>query len=434
MTNITTQADITSNKPPPRYQAKPIAFIFLGFIILGITVMIVMSWMTSPPSQKPKPIIEPLPFVEIQPVILSDNAVILNANGFVSAKYTTDITAEVNGKILSVSDKLLVGEHLAKGDILVTIDKTDYIAAVASAKAALAMAQSTYAQEQAKARQASSDAKNLQVKTTDLLLRKPQLAAAKANIINAKAQLKLANSKLLKTTITSPFNAVVQSQNIAIGDVLNGSKTIAQLVSTDAYTVKLNVNRVEYQLLSIGNTVNLVNPTDGSTWQAVINRFSPGFDTKNRTIGVYIDITNPLFGEKPLLLSTFMQAKITGKIIKNSQWILNSALVENQYLWVKKSDNTIDKININRVYRGKAQTLITFQTPIASFIKRPKDSFYIGEKVTTSNQTKATKQNKTEKSHPSSGEKSNEKKPTAQTSKQVISPSITAVSSGVFHV
>ncbi len=163
---------------------------------------------------------------------------------------------------------------------------------------------------------------------------------------NAQAQLTLAKQNLAKTVIKAPFDAIVQSRNL---------------------------NSFLFNLVDIGNQVTLSNPISGETYSAVINRFDPSIDKMTRTVGAYVDIQQPLSGAKPLLLETYLYADIVGKTFPQSMWIDNQASVENQFVWVKDSENRLKKVPFKLIYRGEKRSLVQFDSSVKSFIANPKD-------------------------------------------------------------
>ncbi len=385
-----------------------IFFLLLGIGALVASVKMVSYWKAHQPQHKSRPPVTELPFVETMPITLSDNPVLIRAGGFVSAKTTANITPQVNAKVIALSPNLAVGQRVKKGEVLVRLDAKDYQIALtraqanlASAKAKLTEAQSQYQQLQGQARQAAREVKDLGLKATPLNLRKPQLAAAKASIANAKAailsanaQLKQAELNLKRTKIIAPFDAVVQSVSVALGEVASANKVITELVAIDAYTVKMTVDSQAMQFIRIGQAVTLTDTIYGKTYQTVLSRFAAGLDEKNRTIAVYADVTYPIYSEQPLLLQSYLHASIKGKTIHNSVKIPNSAIVDNAYVWAKKADDSVAKVAINIVYRayGSQASLVTINAPVSDIIIRPKDDLNEGQKVTTNRQLGGSKE------------------------------------------
>lgn len=370
------------------YRPRTRSFIILGFVILALALALVAYWVSQVEPQKPNAVDEEVTVVELQNVTLADNQAEFSAGGFVRAKTNGKIAAETTGTVQSITPIFAVGNRVSKGAVLATIDKKNYIAAVANARANLAAAQSTYAQEQAQSRQAARDAKYLEIKPTNLLLRKPQLAAAKNAIANAAAQLKLARQNLAKTTVKAPFDAIIQARNISLGDTVNENTIVAQLVGLKTFTVKLNLDSNLFNLVGVGDSVTLNNPATGANYTATISRFDPILDETTRTVGAYVDIANPLAAENPLLLNTYLQANITGKTLPNTMWIDNAASVENTFVWAIADDNTLKKVPFTLFYRGDSRSLVRFNQAISQFVSNPTDGFFVGESVTTETEEK----------------------------------------------
>ncbi len=390
--NLETQAHSREKS----YRPKKMSFLILGFFILILSIIIVLYWASQDKTKTPKATEKQQTTVLANVISLGNNQVIISAGGFVDAKYSSQIVAEVSGRIIAISPQLAVGKILKKGQELVRIDDVNYQTALLSAKANLATAKSQYLQEKARARQGARDAKKLKIKTSDLLLRKPQLMAAKAAIDNAEAQLTLAKDNLNKTIVKAPFNAIVVKRHVSTGDSVMGNTPIARLVDTEAFTVKLTLDANYYPLFTIGNEVALTDPIMKTNYQAKITRFDPTLDKNTRTFGLYVDIKKPLENSKPLLLNTYLQAQIKGKIIANSQWIDNIAISDNQYVWSSDKEQRLVKIPLTLLYRGKQQSLVQFKDPTVNhFIKRPQESFFEGETVHV-DLTKVAKDNRNE--------------------------------------
>lgn len=355
--------------------------LILGMGILIAAIAISYHWVNRLEPGKPKIPKKIIPSVEIQPVSLSLNQAKLSAGGFVTAKFSSNLAAEVSGTVLSVSDHFAVGKTVRKGQVLATVDNRNHVAALATAKSNLATAKSNHAQEQAQSEQAGRDAKKFTTKASDLTLRKPQLAATKAAVENTEAQLLLAKINLDKTKIKAPFEALIQARNIAPADSITAGTVVAQLVSTEVFTVKLTLSGDNVDLLALGNQVELHDANSNQTYHAQVNRFDPSLNNSTRTAAVYVDIKHPLQNRQPLLLNAYLTATIIGKNIADSMWVDNRSIVKNEFVWIKRKDDTLDKSSLDLLYRGKQQSLVQFNEPISGFVSRPKDDFFVGKKV-----------------------------------------------------
>jgi|GEM_PF-2941322 len=385
--------DVMMNTPPPlrpelpdapAYRPRPLLYLLLSIVIVTICGLAIGHWLKQKSDRYlPRVQLSPPTLVTLTPVKPARHVVDVVAEGFVRARDAIDLKTQVSGKVVRVSPHLSVGKRVAKGDVLVSIDSADYQAAISTSAAQLAQAKSDYAQAQAASRQAQRDIKSLHIKASDLALKKPQLAAAKAAVVGFEAQLAQAQTNLARTTITSPFNAIITSKNISVGEVVSSSTILAKLTATDAYTVKLLLSPRDIALVKKGSAVTFYDSVSQARYHGVISRFDSGFDDKNRTIGAYVDIKNPLDGPTPLLINTYLTAVIAGAAVANSQWIDNSDLVDDHFVWYKNTSNKLEKVSVELIYRRRQKTLVSFSKAIGHIVANPKVSFFVGQEVMT---------------------------------------------------
>ncbi|WP_218110474.1 efflux RND transporter periplasmic adaptor subunit [Ostreibacterium oceani] len=337
-----------------------------------------------PPESVAKP--APVIFVDSLPVTLTDNAVTIETQGFVRAKNRAVISAEVSGKIEQIADTLAIGEIAKTGQPLLTIEETNYRAALFAAKAALASAERQYAEERARAKQAERDISRLGITGNELAQRKPQLAQAQADIANAKAQIKLAERNLARTNVTAPFDGVITAKHANLGEIINTGTALAELVDTSTFTATAALNPAQIQHIDgIGSTAKITDTVTGETFNAQIDRIAPAFDAQNRTINVYLDIAAPYANPTPLRLDSFVHMSIAGKRYPDTAWIPNTAIVDNAFVWQIKPDSRIDKVPVRLIFQQSNDTLVAFEAPITRLIALPKDAFSVDLAVVDNN-------------------------------------------------
>ena len=160
-------------------------------IILGafIGMSVLASMKPEPPK---KPIVNKAMFVEVLDLKPTDITFEIKSQGTVRPKTETILSAEVSGRIISISEKFIAGGLFKKNDILMEIDPTDYVVAVAQADAFLKQRQIEY-----------NGSKSLQKKGYRA---EAELAASKASLAAAKAALVRAEKNLERTKIRLPYD------------------------------------------------------------------------------------------------------------------------------------------------------------------------------------------------------------------------------------
>lgn len=102
---------------------------------------------------------------------------------------------------------------------------------------------------------------------SDLALYKPQLAREQANIEAAKADLLIAQRDLNKTVIRAPFNAVVATRSVGLGQYVEQGEVLGQLMSTDIAQIRLplSVAQLKRAPSLIGKRVELTSSLSKKT-------------------------------------------------------------------------------------------------------------------------------------------------------------------------
>ena len=185
-------------------------------LIVGVVGFMGINAIAQEPEKKE--VIDTRPTVQVEPVAANDHQVIINSYGEVKPLESTQLSAQVSGEVLSWHPNFVAGGIVARGETLFTIEKDNYEAAVLVAEAEIARAQAGLIEEQAQAQVAADEAKRFPSKArTDLFLRKPQVLSAQASVKSAQAALKRAQRDLDNCEVTAPYDALVISRNVGVG-------------------------------------------------------------------------------------------------------------------------------------------------------------------------------------------------------------------------
>lgn len=140
--------------------------------------------------------------------------------GFLKSINTVDVVGRVNGTLQSVNYK--GGENVVKGQVLFTIEPTQYRDAVTKAEAALATARSQYeyaSKEYAAMKKAlESDA----VSRMEVVEAESNMKNAKASISTAEAALNIARTNLGYCTVRAPMSGSITTNAYSAGNYISG--------------------------------------------------------------------------------------------------------------------------------------------------------------------------------------------------------------------
>lgn len=269
----------------------------LLIIVAAVAVLILMMALRGAPPEKPPEKHSAL--VEISTVQMQPLQLTVKSQGLVTPKYTTNLVAQVSGEVVSLSEAFVRGGIAQKGEVLATIDPTNYEVAVENARASLASAEAALELEQAQGEVARVEWEDINDRPAPALgLRKPQLEQAKAQVTAARAALKQAQKDLDRTRIVAPYTALVAERGVSLGTFVNVGAQLGQVLDVSTAEIRLPIASSELQYLpgdGVGTPVILHSDKNGEpqTWEASIVRTEGVIDADTRMRYLVAKVTDP---------------------------------------------------------------------------------------------------------------------------------------------
>ncbi len=230
---------------------RTLTAIGLFFLIVagGIGVAVLLIKLKSPPKKAEKAI-RPTP-VKVLVAMETSQPIVVVANGTVVAAQEIVVQPELTGRVVWKNPELVPGGRLKKGDPLLRIDPRDYAAAVEQQLAQLENRRLAFEQERSRRviaqrewdlfGDAGAPDTGPDEEGRSLALREPHLRSAEASLRAAQTAVEQSRIALSRTQITVPFNALVQSENVDIGQLVSPNAQLARLVGTDSFWVQVSV-------------------------------------------------------------------------------------------------------------------------------------------------------------------------------------------------
>lgn len=157
----------------------------------------------------------------------------------VSPRNEVEQAFRVGGKVLE--RRVNIGQKVKKGDVLASLDDSDYKLAAEAAAQRLTAAQ-------ARAQQAESDWQRLQALKRDGSVSASQEEQARSNLSTAKAtaeaevrQLVLARNQVKYAVLTAPLSGVVTSLNLESGQVVAAGQPVIAIANEAEPEIVVNV-------------------------------------------------------------------------------------------------------------------------------------------------------------------------------------------------
>jgi membrane fusion protein, multidrug efflux system len=195
-------------------------------------------------AKKPPP--PPPPTVLVTTLAKRDVPLYIEAVGALDGYVNAEIRARVRGYLRTQDYK--DGSTVKSGQLLFTIESTDYAAAVMSAKAALSRARVAQSRNGIQAQRYQGLFKTGMVSQQDLDNVTASVADADGQVQAAQAQLDQANLNLSYTQMRSPIDGVAGLASVRVGNLVGqDSPTLLTTVSqVDPVRVNFPVSEVDY--------------------------------------------------------------------------------------------------------------------------------------------------------------------------------------------
>lgn len=352
--------------------------VLLPLLVVALGAAVAIALVDTAPRASRKPAAEQARLVRVQPVSTGDAVAEVEAMGVVVAAREVVLQPQVSGEVLWISDELVPGGRLRKGEELLRIDPADYRLAVRQRESELAQAQSELKIEQGQQIIARREFELLGEpeagEDTALMLRKPQLQSVRASLAMAEAALDRARLDLERTGIRAPFNAIVQSRSVNAGTRVTVSSTLATLVGTDRYWLELSVPVDQLKWLEIpgqaGGRGSPVRIYDEAAWgrqqyrTGRIIRLAGDLEAEGRMARVLVAVDDPLAlqpehdGEPVLLLNSYVRAVIEGRELPQVVRLDRSLLRDSDRVWLMDADDRLQIRDIEVLFRGPDSVLV----------------------------------------------------------------------------
>lgn len=347
-------------------------------IALGVFVTVVLVKLKKPPQQIEQEVLAPL--VKIERLEVKDIPMVVHGNGTVQPKVEVSIVPEVAGKVVYVHPELKVGGFIRADEKILQIDPRDYELAVQQADATVQDAKVKLDTELAEADVARKEWSQLNPgiePTSPLVLREPQIRKARAALESAEAQLAVAKLKLERTSLSLPFDALIISEQVDLGQYIVAGQSLASAYGTEAVEIEVPLEDKELAWfdvfdLSVPKKVDdtkikqataLVKANFAGaehTWQGRVVRTTGQVDQTSRMIPIVVEVDKPFDsseGKPPLLPGVFADVYIEGRMLKKALAIPRDAIREGDKVWLV-NDNMlhIRTLNIVRTDKNFAYT------------------------------------------------------------------------------
>ena len=348
--------------------------IIILVVLVGLAYLILYN---PPQAERDRAPAEPQLTVDVLELERRPYRVNLQSYGTVQPRTSSMLVAQVFGEITSINDSLRTGGFFEKGDVLLNIDRRDYLANVKIAEGTLLDAKQALIQEQARAAQALEDWQRLgnQGEAPALVLRQPQLAAAEARVASAQSALDKARLELARTRVVAPYAGRVMNKLVDQGQVVNKNSALAEIYAVDYVEVRLPLRNRDLAFIDLpedyrfdageaspGPRVTVRSELgDGSSWHGRVVRTEGAIDERARQLHVVAQIDDPFGihaqGKAPLKIGQYVTAEVAGTLLQGALLIPAGAIYQGGYVYIVE-DGVLQRRDIKVAWQNQAEALI----------------------------------------------------------------------------
>lgn len=331
--------------------------------VLGVAGFLAWVLIETAPKTKPEDKERAVEVVQVVEVTPGDRPVSVTAFGSVIPAREVVIEPQVEGRILSQHDELVLGGRLQKGEKLFQIDPADYELALAERESDLQEAQFELEVEKGRRNvaereweQLKNDLPGAEVNQA-LVLRKPHQERIEAMVEKAENAISKARLDLERTTVEAPFNGMVTEESVEVGQLVREGSRICKLVGSDEFWVQatLPVNQLRWVRLPEGDRPGSAARVilDSGEGRSVIRegrvvRLLSDLEETGRMARVVVSVPDPLSlksdegpAAAPLLLGSYVRVEIEAGRLQNVISIPREALRRDDRIWVVDEKNQL---------------------------------------------------------------------------------------------
>ena len=352
----------------------------LPFAVLGAGLGIAGFLVVNAPKPEPDDVVIPPKVVETLEAQPGAHRVRVPAMGIVRAEREVTLIPEVQGVIVQQSENLVDGGLVKVGSPLVRLDSRDLATQLKLTESELAQARLAVREETQQKRVAAAEWRDLpedfSEESREYVMREPHLDAAKARVSSVRDRIKKAKRDMGKTILRAPFDGVVVSESADLGQLVGPGSPVARIAGIDRFWVQVSIPVSQLQFIDVpginaigdvGSKASVAQPgaTAEEPREGRVLRVLPSVEERGRMAQVLVAVDDPLGlklppGERltPLLVGTYVQLEIEGKVLENVVPIPRKALRDDEHVFVVGKDGTLETRNIEIAWRERGRVLV----------------------------------------------------------------------------
>ena len=305
----------------------------------------------------------------------------VESQGKVQAAQTANVSAAVAGPVAWISPAMEAGGHVMEGEVLLRLEASDFETALFRSEAALQQAE-------AEASHSLNELSRLRELAEQRLASDSQLqdsirtaAVNEARLADAQASFGQAELDLARTEIKAPFNAIIESRDVELGQYVNRAQSVGVLFGADVVEVRLPLalRQVGFLDIPLGGRGELLGDLapevkitgffggEEHIWQGKLVRTEATIDANSNPVQTIIRVEQPDgsttirdgYETIPLPVGLYVKAEIIGREVDGLISLPRSVIRNNNQVLVVDAENKMYYREIEIFRLEEQQVLIS---------------------------------------------------------------------------
>ncbi|WP_340199961.1 efflux RND transporter periplasmic adaptor subunit [Ascidiimonas sp. W6] len=353
----------------------------LGILLIVGAIFAAKALIAS--KKKPKPRIDKvMKTVFIDTVNNGTIPIIIKSNGNLTAKNRIELFTEVQGIFKGSSKPFKEGQSFTKGQTLVRMDASEFYAGVQSQKsnlynliaAAMPDIRLDYPEVFPKwqAYLTSFDLNKVTPELPEMTSDKERYFINGRGIIPAYYNVKNAEQRLGKYTITAPFNGILTESLVTEGTLVRSGQQLGEFIDPTVYEIEVAVNKSVGNLLKVGKEVKLTDLGNQMNWVGKVIRVNGKVDQQTQTVSAFVEVKGENLKE-----GMYLEAALNAREEQDAIEISRDLLSEENQIFVVK-DSLLDVMDVVPVYFSDKTVVLKGAKEGTIMLRRPVPGAYPG--------------------------------------------------------